>query len=190
MNPEVLPDGNQLKCQFRRKLVEKTGSVHKLAKKTRPIFSQYRPQATTQAKSPWDTRKKHAQNWTFAKHVLRKCVALFILHYFGHCPPLPSPSNVESARNDFGCEGRFKATLHSGCRGNARIYGVFAKVSQDFWPGLSEVAKLEYILPILEEITLRRIIKSSVLPLAVRDCTNLRCFCESVQRLLARIVVQ
>ena len=39
------------------------------------------------------------------------------------------------------------------------------KVSQDFWPGLSEnppfnktldnIAKLEYVLPILEEITLR-----------------------------------
>ena len=55
---------------------------------------------------------------------------------------------------------------------------------------LDSVAKLEYIPPILEEITLRRIVKSSVLSLAVWDCTNLRCFCESVPRLLARIVVQ
>ena len=61
-----------------------------------------------------------------------------------------------------------------------RICSVFAKVFQDFWPGLSEnppfnktldnVAKLEYILPILEEITLRRIVRSSVLPLAAWYC--------------------
>ena len=65
-------------------------------------------------------------------------------------------------------------------RGDARICGVFAKVSQDSWPELSEnppfnktldnVAKLEYILPILEEVTLRRIVRSSVLPLAAWYC--------------------
>ena len=53
-------------------------------------------------------------------------------------------------------------------------------MSQDFWPGLSEnppvnktlynVAKPEYILPILEEMTLRRIVRSSVLPLAAWYC--------------------
>ena len=77
-------------------------------------------------------------------------------HCFGHCPPPPTPCNVESACNDSGCEGPFKSTLHWGWRGDARICGVFAKVSQDFWPGLSEnpsfhktldnVTKLEYIL--------------------------------------------
>ena len=56
----------------------------------------------------------------------------------------------------------------------------FGKVSQDFWSGLSEnppfnktldnVAKLEYILPILEEITLTRTVRSLVLPLAAWYC--------------------
>ena len=47
----------------------------------------------------------------------------------------PTPSNVESACNDSWCEGPFKSKLHCGWRGDARICGVFAKVSQDFWPG-------------------------------------------------------
>ena len=46
---------------------------------------------TTLAKSPWDTRKKQAQNWTFVKNALRKSVALFISHCFGHCPPPSHP---------------------------------------------------------------------------------------------------
>ena len=68
------------------------------------------------------------------KNALGKSVALFISHLFGHCPKPPTPtpplpafpptSNVESAYNDSGCEGRFKSTLHSGWRGNARICGV------------------------------------------------------------------
>ena len=142
--------------------------------------------STILAKSPWDTRKKHAQYWAFVKNASCKSVALFISHCFGDCPPPPpTPSNVESACNDSGCEGPFKSTLQWGWRGDARICGVFAKVSQDFWPGLSEnppfnktldnVPKLEYILSILEEITLRRIARSSVLPLAAWYC-----FCRDV----------
>ena len=46
---------------------------------------------TILAKSPWDTRQKHVQNWTFVKNALRKSVALFISHCFGHCPPPSSP---------------------------------------------------------------------------------------------------
>ena len=111
------------------------------------------------------------------------CVSLLLCLYHTvlvTALPPPTPSNVESACSDFGCEEPFKSTLHWGWRGDARIGGVFAKVSQDFWPGLSEnppfnktldnVAKLEYILPILEEITLRRIVRSSVLPLAAWYC--------------------
>ena len=111
------------------------------------------------------------------------CVSLLLCLYHTvlvTALPHPTPSNVESACSDSGCEEPFKSTLHWGWRGDARICGVFAKVSQDFWPGLSEnppfnktldnVAKLEYILPILEEITLRRIVRSSVLPLAAWYC--------------------
>ena len=111
------------------------------------------------------------------------CVSLLLCLYHAvlvTALPPPTPSNVESACNDSGCEGPFKSTFHWGWRGDARICVVFAKVSQDFWPGLSEnppfnqtldnVAKLEYILPILEEIILIRIVRSSVLPLAAWYC--------------------
>ena len=93
---------------------------------------------------------------------LRKmpCVSLLLcLYHTVLVTALPPPTlcNVESTCSDSGCEGPFKSTLHWGWRGDAQICGVFAKVSQDFWPGLSEnpsfnktlgnVAKLEYILP-------------------------------------------
>ena len=111
------------------------------------------------------------------------CVSLLLCLYHTvlvtTLPP-PTPSNVESACNDSWCEEPFKSTLHWGWRGDAQICGVLAKVSQDFWPGLSEnppfnktldnVAKLKYILPILEEIILRRIVGYSVLPLAAWYC--------------------
>ena len=116
------------------------------------------------------------------------CVSLLLCLYqtvLVTALPPPTPSNVESAYNDSGCEGPFKTTLHWGWRGDAQISGAFPEVSQDFWPGLSEnppfnrtpgnVTKLEYILPILEEITLRHIVRSSVLPLAAWYC-----FCEDV----------
>ena len=111
------------------------------------------------------------------------CVSLLLcLYHTGLVTalPPPTPSNVESACSDSGCGRPFKSTLDWGWRGDARICGVFAKVSQDFWLGLSEnrsfnktldnVAKLEYILPILEEITLRHIVRSLVLPLAAWYC--------------------
>ena len=111
------------------------------------------------------------------------CVSLLLCLYHTvlvTALPPPTPSIVESACNDSGCEEPFKSTLHWGWRGDARICGVFEKVSQDFKPGLLEnpplnetldnVAKLEYILPILEEITLRHIVRSSVLPLAAWSC--------------------
>ena len=122
----------------------------------------------TLAKSPWDTRK----NMRKIGHLWKMpCVSLLLCLYHTvlvTALPPPTPSNIESACNDSGCEEPFKSTLHWGWRGDARICGVFAKVSQDFWPGLSEnppfnktldnVAKLEYILPILEEITLRLVL--------------------------------
>ena len=72
---------------------------------------------------------------------LRKmpCVSLLLCLYHTvlvTALPPPTPSNVESACNDSWCEGPVKSTLHWGWRGDARICGVFAKVSQDFWPGL------------------------------------------------------
>ena len=111
------------------------------------------------------------------------CISLLLCLYHTFLVtalPPPTPSNVESACNDSGCEGPFKSTLHWGWRRDPQICGVFAKVSQHFWPGLSEnplfnktlddVAKLKYILPILAEITLRRIVRSSVLPPAAWYC--------------------
>ena len=94
--------------------------------------------------------------------------------------PLPPQTMLKAPAMILGVKGPFKSTLHRGWRGNARICGVIAKVSQDVWPGLSEnppfnknldkVAKLEYLFHILEEITLRRIVRSSVIPLAVWYC--------------------
>ena len=52
---------------------------------------------TILAKGPWDTRQKHAQNWTFVKNALRKSVALFIAHCFGHCSPPALPQAMLKA---------------------------------------------------------------------------------------------
>ena len=43
---------------------------------------------TILAKSPWDTRQKHSQNWAFMKNALRKSVALSDITLFWS---LPSP---------------------------------------------------------------------------------------------------
>ena len=69
------------------------------------------------------------------------CVSLLLCLYrtvLVTALPPHTPSNVESACNDSWCEEPFKSTLHWGWRGDVRICGVFAKVSQDFWRGLSE----------------------------------------------------
>ena len=76
---------------------------------------------------------------------------------------LPSPSsprNVERAYNDSGCDGRFKSTLHSGWRGNARICVVFAKVSQELLARIVDLIKTNNNGFILEKIT-RQMIKTN-----------------------------
>ena len=93
--------------------------------------------ATILPKSPWDTRKKHGQYWTFVKNALRKSGALFISHCFGHCPPPSHPKQ---------CWKRL----------------------QWFW--------------------VWRALQINIAVGVEGGCANLRCFCESVPRLLARIV--
>ena len=79
MNPEVLPDGNQLKCQFRRKLVEKTGSVHKLAKK----LDQYSPSTDLKLQPRPKVLGTPEKNTRKIRHLRNMpCVSLLLCLYY------------------------------------------------------------------------------------------------------------
>ena len=98
------------------------------------LYLFYFGQTAVLAKRPWDTRMGVPSPLDICEKCLRVLLCLYHAFLVTALPP-PPPSNVESACNDSGCEGPLKSTLHSGWRGNAQICCVFAKVSQDFWPG-------------------------------------------------------